>query len=160
MKHEQFVYVTYIRTTPEKLWQALTAPEFTQRYWLQTRQESEWKPGASWRAVNPEGQAIIGGEIIEIDRPRKLVFTWRNETNPEITAEGYSRVTYSLEQQGASVKLTILHEMDKPGSKLLQSVSGGWPLVLASLKSLLETGEPLEETRRWVACEPNQRTKA
>jgi uncharacterized protein YndB with AHSA1/START domain len=152
MKPEQFVYVTYIRTTPEKLWQALTAPEFTQRYWLQTKQESAWKPGASWRAVAPDGQAIISGEIITIDRPKKLVFTWRNETKPAITAEGYSRVTYDLEQQGASVKLTILHEMDKPGSKLLQSVSGGWPLVLASLKSLLETGEPLEETRRYVAC--------
>jgi uncharacterized protein YndB with AHSA1/START domain len=102
--------------------------------------------------VNPEGKAIISGEIIEIDRPRKLVFTWRNETNPEITAEGHSRVTYAREPQGASVKLTILHEMDKPGSKLLQSVSGGWPLVLASLKSLIETGELLEATARWVPC--------
>jgi uncharacterized protein YndB with AHSA1/START domain len=152
MKPEQFVYVTYIRTTPEKLWQALTAPEFTQRYWLQTKQESAWKPGASWRCVNPEGKTIISGEIIEIEPPRKLVFTWRNETKPEITAEGHSRVTYGLEKQGASVKLTVLHEMDKPGSKLLQSVSDGWPLILASLQSLLETGEPLEETRRYVAC--------
>ncbi|MGB8370928.1 MAG: SRPBCC family protein [Limisphaerales bacterium] len=160
MKNEQFVYVTCIRTTPEKLWQALTQPEFTQRYWLQTKQESDWKPGASWRMVNPEGKAINSGEIIEIDPPKKMVFTWRKETNPEIKAEGYSRVTYSLEPQGASVKLTILHEMDKSGSKLLQSVSNGWPLVLASLKSLIETGEPLEETRRWVACEAGQRTKA
>ena len=118
------------------------------------------KPGAAWRAVNPEGKAIITGEIIAIDRPRKLVFTWRNETNPEIKAEGHSRVTDDLEPQGASVKLTIRHEMDKSGSKLLQSVSNGWPLVLASLKSLIETGEPLEETRRWVACEAGQRTKA
>jgi hypothetical protein len=82
-----------------------------------------------------------------------MVFTWRHETNPEITAEGLSRVTYSLEQQGASVKLTFLHEMDKPGSKLLQSVSNGWPLVLASLKSLIETGESLPETSKWVPCE-------
>ena len=104
------------------------------------------------RAVAPDGQAIISGEIIEIEPPRRLVLTWRNEMKPEQKAEGYSRVTYGLEKQGASVKLTILHEIDKPGSKLLQSVSGGWPLVLASLKSLLETGEPLEETRRYVAC--------
>lgn len=152
MKNEQFVYVTYIRTTPEKLWQALTQPEFTQRYWMQTRQESAWKPGASWRLLNLEGKAINSGEIIEIEPPRKMVFTWRKETNPEIKAEGFSRVTYLLEPQGAAVKLTILHEMDKPGSKLLQSVSNGWPLVLASLKSLIETGEPLEATARWVPC--------
>jgi uncharacterized protein YndB with AHSA1/START domain len=63
--------VTYIRTTPEQLWQALTAPEFTQRYWLQTRQISDWKPGAAWRAVNPEGKSIISGEIIEIEPPKK-----------------------------------------------------------------------------------------
>ena len=149
---EKLVFVTCIRTTPEKLWEALTESGFTQRYWLQTRQVTEWKPGASWRAVNLEGKAIISGEIIEIEPPKKLVFTWRNETNPEIKAEGHSRVTYSLEQQGSSVKLTILHEMDKPGSKLLQSVSGGWPLVLASLKSLIETGEPLLETSKWVPC--------
>jgi len=84
MKNEQFVYVTYIRTTPEQLWQALTSPEFTQRYWLQTRQISDWQPGAAWRAVDPEGKAIISGEIIEIDRPRKLVFTWRNKRSPRL----------------------------------------------------------------------------
>ena len=68
---------------------------------------------------------------------------------PELRAEGYSRLTYELERKGESVKLTVIHEMDKPGSKLIEMTSGGWPMILASLKSLLETGQPLEETRRW-----------
>lgn len=153
MSKEEFVYVTYIRTTPEKLWQALTKPEFTQRYWLGTRQVSIWEMGASWNLLDPEGRVVNSGEIIEIQPPQKMVFTWRKETNAEIKAEGYSRVTYSLEPQGAAVKLTILHEMDKSGSRLLQSVSNGWPLVLASLKSFIETGEPLPQTSQWVRCD-------
>ncbi len=149
MEKHQFVYVTYIKTTLEKLWDALTKPEFTQVYWMQTRQESDWKVGSSWRTLAPDGSAKQTGEVLEVDRPRKLVFTWRSETNPEQKAEGFSRVTYTLEKEGTSVKLTVLHEVNQPGSKLLKGVSNGWPLVLASLKSLLETGEPLEETRYW-----------
>ena len=149
MADSRFVYVTYIRTTPEKLWQALIDPEFTRRYWCETRQESEWKPGASWRSMIPDGRVGDSGEIVEIEPQRRLVLTWRNEFDPELRAEGYSRLTYELEKQTDSVKLTIIHEMDKPDSKLIKAVSGGWPVILASLKSLLETGEPLEETRRW-----------
>jgi uncharacterized protein YndB with AHSA1/START domain len=149
MAGSRFVYVTYIRTTPEKLWQALIDPEFTRRYWCETRLESEWKPGASWRSMIPDGRVGDSGEILEIDPPRKLVLTWRNEFLPEVRAEGHSRLTYELEKQKESVKLTITHEMDKPGSTLIEKVSFGWPLILASLKSLLETGEPLEETRHW-----------
>jgi uncharacterized protein YndB with AHSA1/START domain len=149
MADSRFVYVTYIRTTPEKLWQALTDPEFTRRFWCGTRHESEWKPGASWRIMKPDGGVADSGEVLEIEPPRKLVLTWRNEFKPELRAEGYSRLTYELEQQGEAVKLTVIHEIDKPDSKLINAVSGGWPMILASLKSLLETGEPLEATRRW-----------
>jgi uncharacterized protein YndB with AHSA1/START domain len=149
MASSRFVYVSYIRTTPEKLWQALTDPEFTHRYWCETRHESEWKSGASWRIMIPDGRVADSGEILEIDPPKRLVLSWRNEFKPELHAEGYSRLVYELEKQGESVKLTVIHEMDKPDSKLIGAVSGGWPLILASLKSLLETGEPLEETRRW-----------
>jgi uncharacterized protein YndB with AHSA1/START domain len=152
MQKTQFIYVTYIRTTSEKLWDALMKPEFTERYWLEIRQESEWKPGASWRAVTPNGHANATGEILEIEPHRRMVFTWRNESKPEQKAEGHSRVTYTIEKQGESVKLTVLHEMDRTGTKLMESVSKGWPLVLASLKSLLETGEPLAETRKYVPC--------
>ena len=103
----RFVYVTYIRTTPEKLWRALIEPH------------------------------------------RRLALAWQSELFPEAIAEGPSRLTYELEPVGDSVKLTVIHEIDKPDSKLIGMVSNGWPLILASLKSLLEPGESLSETRRW-----------
>jgi uncharacterized protein YndB with AHSA1/START domain len=143
------VYVTYIRTTPEKLWQALIDPEFTRRYWCETHQESEWKPGSTWKIIGPENRLCDSGEIVEFDPPKKLVLTWRNEFQPQLRVEGHSRLTYELEKQAESVKLTVIHEMDRPDSQLIDKVSTGWPAILSSLKSLLETGEPLEETRRW-----------
>jgi uncharacterized protein YndB with AHSA1/START domain len=149
MAESRFVYVTYIRTTPEKLWQALIDPEFTRQYWCDTTQDCDWKPGASWRIMIPDGRVADSGEIIEVDPPRKLIHTWRNEFRPELRAEGHSRITYELEPVGESVKLTITHEMDRPDSELIKAVSGGWPHILASLKSLLETGESLAETRNW-----------
>jgi uncharacterized protein YndB with AHSA1/START domain len=149
MAESRFVYVTYIRTTPEKLWQALIDPEFTRRYFVETWQECDWKPGASWRRMIPDGRVADSGQVLEIEPPRRLVLSWRNEFKPETREEGYSRCTFELEQQGSSVKLTIVHEIDRPDSKLIQAVSNGWPLVLSSLKSLLETGEPLEETNNY-----------
>lgn len=92
----RFVYVTYIRATPEKRWQALIEPEFTRRYWAETWQESKWKPGATWRIMIPDGRVGDSGEIIEIDPPRRLVLTWRNEFKPEMREEGPSRLTYQL----------------------------------------------------------------
>ncbi|MGA3048653.1 MAG: SRPBCC family protein [Terracidiphilus sp.] len=149
MAESEFVYVTYIRTTPEKLWQALTEPEFTRKFWVGTVQECEWKPGASWKMMAPDGRVADAGEVVEIDPPRKLVLKWQNHLFPEMTAEGFSRMTYQLEPMGSSVKLTVTHTMDKPNSILVNKVSQGWPHILASLKSLLETGESLEGTDRW-----------
>jgi uncharacterized protein YndB with AHSA1/START domain len=149
MAESQFAYVIYIRTTPEKLWQALIEPEFTRQFWAETWQESEWKPGASWRIMIPDGRVADTGEIVEFEPFRRIVLTWRNEFKPELRAEGHSRLTYELDQQQDSVKLTVLHEIDKTGSKFIQAVSQGWPPILSSLKSLLETGEALEVTRRW-----------
>jgi len=149
MGESQFVYVTFIRTTVEKLWQALIEPEFTRQFWFDTVQESEWKPGASWRILKPDGNASDSGEVIEIEPPRKLVLKWRNEIFPEMTAEGYSRLTYELEQKGELVQLTVTHVMEKEDSKYIKAVAGGWPIILASLKTLLETGESLKDTRRW-----------
>ncbi len=149
MASSRFVYVTYIRTTPEKLWQALVEPEFTRQYWAETWQDCAWKQGAPWKLMAPDGRIGDSGEVLEIDPPRRLVLSWRNELMPEVRAEGYSRATFELEPQGESVKLTVIHEMDQPDSKLIEGVSSGWPHILASLKSLLETGESLLETRKW-----------
>ena len=149
MADSRFVYVTYIRTTPEKLWQALIDPEFTRRFWCETWQDCEWKPGATWRLMTPDGRVADSGEILEIDPQKKLVLSWRNELFPDMRAEGHSRLTYELEAKGEAVKLTLIHEIDKADSKLIDATSSGWPAILSSLKSLLETGEPLDETRRW-----------
>jgi uncharacterized protein YndB with AHSA1/START domain len=145
----QFTYVTYIRTTPEKLWQALIKPEFTRRFWFECWQESEWKTGTSWQLMLPDGRVGDSGEILEIEPQRRLVVSWRNQFKPEMREEGHSRLTYELEKQTESVKLTVVHKIDRTGSKLIEAVSSGWPLILSSLKSFLETGEPLQETRRW-----------
>src|SRR5262245_33716516 len=149
MAASQFVYVTYIRTTPEKLWRALMLPEFTRQYWCDTTQESEWKAGSSWRIMIPDGRVADAGEILETEPFKKLVLSWRNEFKSELREEGFSRLTYELEPVGESVKLTLTHVMDLPESKLIGAVSQGWPHILASLKSLLETGESLVETREW-----------
>ena len=119
------------------------------QFWWNITQKSEWKPGASWKILMPDGRVADSGEVVEIDPARRLALKWRNEFRPELKAEGYSRLTYQLEKEGKSVKLTVIHEMEKEGSKFIEAVSSGWPHILASLKSLLETGESLEETREW-----------
>ena len=150
MSESKFVYVTYIRTTPEKLWRALT--------------DARVHPPVLGRHL--AGLRLGEGRVLEADDPRRprrrrRRGRWRsirrggwccpgeNEFKPELKAEGFSRATFELEPQGDMVKLTVVHEIDKPGSKLIEAVSGGWPLILASLKSLLETGESLEATRKW-----------
>jgi uncharacterized protein YndB with AHSA1/START domain len=150
-RRSSFAYVIYIRSTTEKVWRALTDPEFTRQFWAGTWQECEWKVGATWRVMIPDGRVADSGEILEIDPPRRLVLTWRNEFKPELRQEGHSRLTYELEQQGDMVKLALTHEIDVPKAKFIEAVSSGWPAILSSLKSLLETGEPLEATRRWPA---------
>ena len=149
MPKSKFVYVTYIRTTPEKLWRALMTPKFQRQFFFGTTQQSDWKKGSVWRLVKPDGGLCDSGEVVEVKPARRLVLKWRNEFVPAMRKEGYSRMTLEIEKQGTSVKLTIVHEMRKPGSKFIDSVSEGWPPILSSLKSLLETGESLVETRRW-----------
>ena len=140
MARSTFVYVTYIRTTPEKLWSALTDAEFMKQYWFGTHCESQWTVGSPWKHVSGDGGIFDMGEVVEADPPRRLVIRWRNHHKPELEAEGDSHCTMELEPSGAAVKLSITHTIERERSKLIAAVSGGWPKVVSNLKSLLETG--------------------
>ena len=136
-----FVYVTFIRTTPEKLWSALTDPNQMREYWFGMHIESEWEKGAEWRMLFPDGRVGDTGEILDFDPPKRMRLKWRNEFRPELKAEGVSLCTMELEPVGATVRLTITHSIEYANSKFIQAVSGGWPKILSNLKSLLETGD-------------------
>ena len=140
---EQFVYTIYIRTTPEKLFEALTKPEFTAAYWGGVTHDTTWTPGSPWALKMPDGRVADSVEVVEYDPPRRIVVSWRHQLSPELNAEGVSRCTIELEPAGEAVKLTVIHAIDKSESKLLQAVSTGWPAILSSLKSMLETGSPI-----------------
>ena len=147
MARSTFVYVTYIRTTPETLWSALTDGEFMKQYWFGMRGESQWSAGSPWKLVSGDGQVFDAGEIVEAEPPRRLVIRWQNQWKPELKAEGASLCTMELEPSGTAVKLSITHTIELEPSKLITAVSGGWPKVISNLKSLLETGSiALQET--------------
>jgi uncharacterized protein YndB with AHSA1/START domain len=115
--------VTYIRTTPEQLWAALTTPEFMKKYWFGMNIESDWKTGSPWKLVFPDGRVADIGEIVEIEEPKRLILRWRNQFRPDLHEEGYTRCTMDIGQEGEVVRLTITHEIDKPDSKLIGAVS-------------------------------------
>jgi uncharacterized protein YndB with AHSA1/START domain len=140
MTRSTFVYVTYIRTTPEKLWSALTDAEFMKQYWFGMHCESGWTAGSPWQLVSDTGQIFDAGEIIEAEPPRRLVIRWQHQKRPELMAEGDSRCTMELEPLGTAVKLSITHTIEREQSKFIEAVSGGWPKIMSNLKSLLETG--------------------
>ena len=141
MAKSMFVYVTYIRTTPQRLWSVLTTDtEFMKRYWFGVHCESEWTAGSSWKMLSGEGNLLDAGEILESDPPKRLVIRWQHQKMPELKAEGDSRCTMELEPSGPAVKLTITHTMERDRSQFINAVSGGWPKILSNLKSLLEAG--------------------
>ena len=147
MARSTFVYVSYIRTTPEKLWSALTDEGFMKQYWFGTHCESEWTPGSSWKMVYPDGSITDDGEIVEAEPPRRLVIRWQNQWKPELKAEGESLCTMELEPSGTAVKLSITHTIEREPSKFIAAVSGGWPKIISNLKSLLETGSAVLQDR-------------
>ena len=140
MSRSTFVYVSYIRTTSEKLWSALTDGEFMKQYWFGTHCESQWTAGSSWKMVHPDGRILDAGEIVEAEPPRRLVIRWQHQSKPELKAEGESQCTMELEPSGTAVKLSITHTIERDPSKFIAAVSGGWPKILSNLKSLLENG--------------------
>src|SRR5579863_9101961 len=140
MARSTFVYVTYIRTTQEKLWSALTDAEYMKQYWFGMHCDSKWTAGSSWELVSSGGQIFDAGEIVESDPPRRLVIRWQHQNKPDLKAEGDSLCTMELEPTGAAVKLSVTHTIERDPSQLINAVSGGWPKILSNLKSLLETG--------------------
>jgi uncharacterized protein YndB with AHSA1/START domain len=141
MADSTFIYVTYIRTTPEALWRALTTSEFMAQYWLGATAEADWRKGGAWKLVFPDGRAADQGEIVDFEPERLLAIKWRNEWSEEFKAEGWSMCTMELEPIGEAVKLTVSHTMERENAKFIVAVGGGWPRILSNLKSLLETGQ-------------------
>jgi uncharacterized protein YndB with AHSA1/START domain len=147
-----FVYATYIKTTPEKLWQALTEGDFTAKYWFGFRIESDWKTGSPIFIRNPEfigGKGDIEGKVLACDPPRRLTYTFGGGSDRfAAQRNGPSRVTYEITPFGQMLKLTLTHENLLPedldhGANTLKGVNNGWPAIFSNLKSLLETGQTL-----------------
>ena len=144
MAKPQFVYVIYVATTPEKLWAALLDGEITRQYWGH-RNVSDWKKGSTWthqRAWDGSNLVVLVGKVIEIDPPRRFVLTWADPTDANDEAR-HSRVTFDIELLSGTVRLTVTHDRIEPGSGMERGITRGWPAVLSSLKTMLETGEPL-----------------
>lgn len=136
-----FVYTTYMKTTPEKLWAAITNPEFTRQYWGHEN-VSDWKKGSKWQLVaNDDKRTIkVVGQVVESIPPKRLVLTW---ADPADTADD-SRVTFEIDTIEDMVRLNVIHGNFKPGSIIATKIVIGWPLVLSSMKSFLETGKAID----------------
>jgi uncharacterized protein YndB with AHSA1/START domain len=139
MQKPKLVYTTFIRSTPKEVWAAITKPEFTQQYWGGFANVSDWKKGLEWQHLNPEKEVWITGKVLESTPPKRLVLSW---ADPDKLADK-SRVTFEIEAIEDMVCLTVTHDKLTAGSKMFRGVSWGWPRVLSSLKSFLETGKGL-----------------
>ncbi len=148
MKNPDLIYTTFIRTTPEKLWDAITNPEFTSQYWGGLKNISDWKEGSKWQHVDDDGTVMLIGEIVESVRLELLVMTWVDPDNIADT----SRVTFEIKQIEDMVCLNVIHGDFKSGSDMVGKVSSGWPRVLSSMKSFLETGRGLDIWAEFEKC--------
>jgi uncharacterized protein YndB with AHSA1/START domain len=137
----KFVYVIYIASTPEKVFDALTDGPMSERYWSGNRLESDWKVGSPFRLRLKNQAGDVTGKVLEVDRPRRLSYTFVGKG--DLAAEGPSRVVFDIEAHKDQVKLTVTHDGFESGSKTFEAISQGWPHVLSSLKSYLESGAGL-----------------
>jgi uncharacterized protein YndB with AHSA1/START domain len=137
-----FVYVTYIVSTPEKVFEAITRPDIARRYWAHAN-ISDWQSGSKWEHVAADGNVKVAGKVIECTPPKRLVITWADPSAFADPAK-HSRVTFDVTPFDGMVRLTVTHDELEPGSKMAAGISNGWPRVLSSLKSFLETGQPLD----------------
>lgn len=139
-----FVYVTYIQSTPEKVFEAITRPDLARRYWGHEN-VSDWKPGSRWEHIraNDDRTVELVGKVVEVTPPKRLVMTWTNASQ-EADPDSYSRVTFDIEEYEDMVRLTVAHDDLLAGGGMAKGVTKGWPLVLSSLKSFLETGRALD----------------
>jgi uncharacterized protein YndB with AHSA1/START domain len=139
----QFVYVTYISSSAEKVWNALMDPEMTRKYWGHLN-VSDWKPGSDWKHEDPStGQTRIVGKVVEFTPPRRLVITWAFPAEAQ-DKDKFTRVTFEIESAGKAVRLKVTHDELEPGSEMETGITRGWPVVLSNLKTLLETGHAME----------------
>jgi uncharacterized protein YndB with AHSA1/START domain len=143
MDKPRFVYVTYINASPEKVWKALLDAEMTRKYWQHVN-VSDWRPGSRWEHRSAGKKAVVRlvGKVVESAPPRRLVLTWAFPAD-EARKKKHSRVTFELKRVRKVVRLTVIHDRLEPRSEMLEGITVGWPIVLSSLKSLLETGKPL-----------------
>jgi len=136
------VFEIYIKTTPERLWKAITDEEMRSKYSFGTRVRSDWTPGSRHEASHPSATGLLAeGENLEVDPPRRLVQSFRALWSEDVKREGASRVTWEIESVGDSCRLTVTHDQLREGAN--SELYGGWPMILSGLKTLLETGERL-----------------
>ena len=142
MSNSEFVYTTYIKSTPEKVWEAITNPEFARQYWGGHVNISDWKKGSGWqhKDTNNNNAVRLSGEVLESVPPKRLVLSW---VSPDDVTD-VSRVSMDIDLVGGLVRLVVIHGSFKAGSEMAGKVSMGWPLVLSSMKSFLETGEAID----------------
>lgn len=140
-----FVYVTYIAASPERVWEALTKPDISEQYWFGYRVKADGNAGERMTAHSPTGKLAHDDPIIESDPPRRLVYAWK-PLYKDMVGERPSRVTFELEDLKGQTRLTVVHDEFEEGSKIFDLIGKGWPAVLSSLKSYLETGRGLQSS--------------